>query len=222
MATLRSPQNGVPSWEDTASESRFRRVQQVRPRTLPGMPLEMTEDDEDETPRRRRRFDTPSGPWWRPASTFGRILLGTAALVTVGAFITGYMLVAHALERDSRFRITGSEDIQATGLGQVSRADLLPIFGADIGRNIFFVHLNDRRKQVEQIPWVEHATVMRLLPDQIRVSVVERTPVAFVRQGQQIGLVDANGVLLSMPPASMTQHHYSFPVVTGVNAADPL
>jgi cell division protein FtsQ len=52
--------------------------------------------------------------------------------------------------------------------------------------------------------------------------VVERQPVAFVRQGQQIGLVDANGVLLTMPAAMMAQHHYSFPVVTGIDPRDPL
>ena len=98
---------------------------------------------------------------------------------------------------------------------------MLPVFGEDIGRNIFFVPLNERRKQLEAIPWVEHATVMRLLPDHIRVSVVERQPVAFVRHGQQIGLVDADGVLLSMPAATMAQHHYSFPVVTGIDARDP-
>jgi cell division protein FtsQ len=45
--------------------------------------------------------------------------------------------------------------------------------------------------------------------------------VAFTRQGQQIGLVDANGVLLAMPAAMMAQHHYSFPVVTGIDAHDP-
>ena len=44
---------------------------------------------------------------------------------------------------------------------------------------------------------------------------------AFVRQGQQIGLVDANGVLLTMPAAMMAQHHYSFPVVTGIDPQRP-
>ncbi len=62
---------------------------------------------------------------------------------------------------------------------------------------------------------------MRLLPDQIRVAVVERQPVAFVRHAQQIGLVDANGVLLDMPASMMAQHHYSFPVVTGIDSNDP-
>jgi cell division protein FtsQ len=46
--------------------------------------------------------------------------------------------------------------------------------------------------------------------------------VAFVRQGSQVGLVDASGVLLNMPAAIMTQHHYSFPVVTGIDARDTL
>jgi len=60
------------------------------------------------------------------------------------------------------------------------------------------------------------------MPDQLRVAIVERTPVAFVRQGNAIGLVDANGVLLHLPPAAMAAKHYSFPVVTGISSRDPL
>ena len=130
-------------------------------------------------------------------------------------------MTRRSLERDARFRIAGSEDIQATGLTEVSRSEMLPVFGEDIGRNVFFVPIDQRRRQLEQIPWVEHATVMRLLPDQIRVAVVERQPVAFTRHGEQIGLVDSNGVLLSMAPATMAKHHYSFPVLTGIDPGDP-
>ena len=140
----------------------------------------------------------------------------------MGAFVTGALALKNFLGRDSRFRIAGTGNIEATGLTEVSRAEMLPVFGEDIGKNIFFVHLDQRRRQLEQIPWVERATVMRLLPDQIRVNVVERQPVAFVRQGQQVGLVDKDGVLLTMPAAMMAQHNYSFPVVTGIDPRDPL
>jgi cell division protein FtsQ len=143
-------------------------------------------------------------------------------LVVLGGSLAGAFVLKTYLSRDSRFRIAGAGNIEATGLSQVSRADVLPVFGEDIGRNIFFVPLAERRKQLEAIPWVERATVMRLLPDQIRISLVERQPVAFVRQGQQIGLVDADGVLLTMPAATMAQRHYSFPVVTGIDPAEPL
>ena len=167
------------------------------------------------------RFDSNRTPPWRPASGWGRIFLSLAALILLGGLCTAGYLLKTYLNRDNRFRIAGASNIQATGLNEVSRAEMLPIFGEDIGRNIFFVPLAERRSQLEKIPWVERATVMRLLPDQIRVSVVERQPVAFMRQGSQVGLVDANGVLLAMPPALMAQHHYSFPVITGINPHDP-
>ena len=45
---------------------------------------------------------------------------------------------------------------------------------------------------------------------------------AFVRRDKEIGLVDANGVLLNMTPALMAAHHYSFPVVAGIEPREPL
>jgi cell division protein FtsQ len=187
------------------------------------MPLSMPDSDDDEFPRPgKQRFDETRGPWWRPRSKWGRIFLAVAALTVVGVLVTAGYIFKTYLERDSRFRIAGSGNIQASGLTEVTRAELLPVFGEDIGRNIFFVPLSQRRKQLEKIAWVQSATVMRVLPDQVRISLVERTPVAFVRHGQQIGLVDANGVLLSMSAASMSKRHYSFPVVTGIDPGDPL
>jgi len=168
------------------------------------------------------RFGEPPTAWWRPSSNIGRALLAVGVLAVLGGITASAFVLKTYLGRDSRFRITGTDNVEAIGLTQVSRAEMLPVFGEDVGRNIFFVPLNERRKQLEAIPWVEHATVMRLLPDQIRVSITERQPVAFVRQGQQIGLVDKDGVLLTMPPAMMAQHNYSFPVVTGLEPTDPL
>jgi cell division protein FtsQ len=218
-------QNRPFAWEDEAPlEPRFRRVQQGVPptgRTLPGMPLEMTDPDDDSSPQGGARLDGPRNPWWRPASTTGRVFLGLFALIVFGGLTRGLVLLKKAIERDARFRIAGASNIEATGLTEVSRGEMLPVFGEDIGRNIFFVDLAERRRQLEEIPWVQRATVMRVLPDQIRVSVVERQPVAFARQGQQFGLVDANGILLAMTPSSMAQHHYSFPTLSGIDPRDP-
>ncbi len=215
-------------WEEEApAEPRFRRAQPVAPvagRGLPGMPISMDDEDDGPGPRSKpRKFgDEPTRPWWRPASTFGRVFLTAGIVMVVSVIAVSAYALRNFLEHDARFRIGGTSNIQATGLSQVSRAELLPVFGEDIGRNIFFVPLAERRRQLEQIPWIEHATVMRLLPDQIRISVIERKPIAFLRQGSQVGLVDANGVLLAEPPAMMAQHHYSFPVVTGIDSRDAL
>jgi len=221
-------------WEDEPPvEIRARRTRedssllgQFRPATAgrrsPGMPLEFDDPDDDGVPRSAAgRFGAPKRRWWRPESTVGRVLLSVGVVLVLGGFTTAGLMLKHYLERDARFRIAGTENIQATGLTEVSRAEMLPVFGEDIGRNIFFVSLSERRRQLERIPWIERATVMRLLPDQIRVAVVERQPVAFTRRVQQIGLVDANGVLLSMSAATMAKRHYSFPVLTGIDAGDP-
>ncbi|HEY1207737.1 MAG TPA: FtsQ-type POTRA domain-containing protein [Terracidiphilus sp.] len=209
-------------WEDEAPEEALsRREQQYAPsqnREPASTPLEIEDPEVEEFPRKGKpRFGAQKKSRWSRTKAVGRALL---TLTTVGGMAACAFVFINFLSSDAHFRIQGTDNIYASGLTEVSRADLLPVFGEDIGRNIFFVPLAERRRQLEEIPWVEQATVMRLLPDQIHVSIVERKPVAFVRQGTQIGLVDASGVLLSMPAAMMAQHHYSFPVVTGINAQD--
>ena len=63
---------------------------------------------------------------------------------------------------------------------------------------------------------------MRLLPNQLRVAITERTPIAFVQVRGRIELADADGVILTMTPRQMAARHYSFPVVSGIAPADPL
>jgi cell division protein FtsQ len=145
-----------------------------------------------------------------------------AAAIALGGLFLLAILIRNFFRDDPRFRIATSSSIQIMGNSQVTRPELLSVFGSDLGRNIFFIPLQQRRAALEQLPWVEHATVMRLLPDQLRIAIVERTPVAFVRQGNTIGLVDAHGVLLRLPTAAMPAKHYSFPVVTGISSRDPL
>jgi cell division protein FtsQ len=191
------------------------------PRGSPGMPLKYDDPDGEGVLRPGAdRFCAPRSHGARPASTVGRVFLTLAALLALSGCGTASLMLARYIERDARFRIAGSSNVQATGLTELSRADLMPIFGEDIGRNVFFVPLSERRRALEQIPWIEHATVMRVLPDQIRISVVERKPVAFTQHGQTIGLVDANGVLLTMSARTMAERHYSFPVVTGIDPGD--
>ena len=157
-----------------------------------------------------------------PKSWVGRGLFMLGFLAVVGVLLAGLAGLRSALLHDSRFVMTTSEDVQITGNHNVTRAEVLSVFGADLERNIFRVPLDERRADLERLPWVAHATVMRLLPNRIRVAVTERTPVAFVRHGSQIGLVDANGVLLDMPPDAAGDPHYSFPVLTGLSVSDPL
>ncbi len=177
------------------------------------------EDREDDGfLRARRRVPVRRG--LIPSTRKGRIIAAAVAVCAVALLVWLGIGIRNFFRDDSRFRIATSSSIQIMGNSQVTRPELLSVFGSDLGRNIFFIPLSARRTALEQLPWVEHATVMRLLPDQLRVSIMERTPVAFVRQGNSIGLIDAHGVLLHLPPAAMAAKHYSFPVITGISAKD--
>ena len=162
-----------------------------------------------------------------PRSVVGRVLAGCVLLGTLGITIAGAWGLRSLLLSNPRLVIPSSSAIQITGNNHLSRAQLLTVFGEDVDRNVLTVPLAQRRAELEHLPWVEHATVMRLLPNHFRIAIDERKPVAFVRQGSAIGLVDAHGVLLDMATESENgdapaQPHYSFPVVTGISSRDPL
>ncbi len=142
-------------------------------------------------------------------------VVGVALVVgSVGATAYGYGM------HSWRFRIASSDNVEISGVHNASRTHVMEVAGADIGRNIFFVPLEERQRQLEQIPWVESATVMRLLPNRISVTVQERTPVAFVQIGPRISLIDASGVVMGMPANRQTK--YSFPVIRGISDTEPL
>jgi len=143
------------------------------------------------------------------------------------AVLTGLLVLAIAAgtayrygEHSWRFRIESSDDIEITGIHSVTHSQIMEVLGGDIGRNIFFVPLVQRKTQLEQIPWVESASVMRFVPNRLKVEIHERTPVAFARIGPRISLIDAGGTLMELPSSSKKK--YSFPVILGMNPGEPL
>ncbi|MGB9123601.1 MAG: FtsQ-type POTRA domain-containing protein, partial [Candidatus Angelobacter sp.] len=146
-------------------------------------------------------------------------IAGVIAAIVVGC--GGLTAWAYSYGMTSwRFRIQSSDAVEISGVKNASRAHVMEVAGADIGRNVFFVPLDERKKQLEQIPWVQEATVMRLLPNRIAVTIHERTPVAFAQIGSRISLIDANGVVMGLPADRKTK--YSFPVVRGITDTEPL
>jgi cell division protein FtsQ len=104
------------------------------------------------------------------------------------------------------------------GAVRASRWRILRVFAPDLGRSIFSVPLDERRRRLLAIDWVENATVSRLWPNHIVVNVTERKPVAFVsvpfRNGlpSLVSLIDEYGVILERPQNT----RFDFPVLSGI------
>ncbi len=153
-----------------------------------------------------------------PKKTASRLLWASIAVAVLGLIAIAAAGVYEYGERSWRFRIDSSDNIDVTGTQNVTKAQIMEVMGSDIGRNIFFIPLAQQKEQIEQIPWVESASVMRFVPNRLKVEIHERVPVAFARVGPRIALIDAGGTLMEMS----RQHKYDFPVILGMNPGEPL
>ena len=152
---------------------------------------------------KRRKFGRKA---WK---TYLRVTFGVGVgIVSVCvAYACGHFLLA-----SRQMALVHPEQVELAGNHYVSRATILGIFKADQGRSVLRIPLNERRRQIEAIPWVAEALVRRALPNNIEVEITERTPIAFLRQGSDLALVDIHGVILERP----LKANFHFPVVTGV------
>jgi cell division protein FtsQ len=178
-------------------------------------PQEVLAEDEPRYLRRqkpveikRRKFGKKA---WKGYFRFTLIVLATAGLGG-GLFGIGeFLLTSPAMA------LASPSQVDLTGTHFVARSSVLEIFSPDRGRSVLRVPLAERRAQIEALPWVERATVRRALPNRIEVEIVERTPIAFARDGTDLFLADKDGMILDRP----LEADFHFPVVTGVTAAMP-
>ena len=152
---------------------------------------------------RKRKFSRKAWPLYR------RVLAGGLAALAVGVALYA---AANYLLYSPGVLLQSADQIEIEGNRYVAPDAITEKFSGDLGRSVVRVSLTDRRKALESLPWVEQAQVQRVMPNRIRVEIRERTPVAFLRTGSDLSLVDAQGVILDRP----SEAEFHFPVVSGI------
>jgi cell division protein FtsQ len=144
----------------------------------------------------------------------------------IGVVLTVLVYTGHEIRRfvrsDARFTLAGPDErgagLSMDGVVHVSRTRVLATFAPDFGRSVFQSPIDERRRRLLAIDWVEDASIARIWPNRMAVHIKERKPVAFVNlpspggTGSRVLLIDAEGVLLESPP----QAHFAFPVLSGI------
>jgi cell division protein FtsQ len=153
---------------------------------------------------RRKKFTGRGWPFYRRVLALSA--MGIAGLI-VAIFGTRFLLYSPTM------LLTKPEQIELNGNHIVAREAVLQQFVHDRSRSALQVPLDTRRSEIEQIPWVESASVQRILPNRIRVELTERTPIAFIRNGNELAVIDVHGVILDRPQGEELR----FPVVSGVS-----
>jgi cell division protein FtsQ len=152
---------------------------------------------------RRKKFSGKSWPFYRRALVWGAV--GIAALTAAGV-TTRFLLSS------PQVLLLKPGQVELIGNHIVSREAVLQQFARDRGRSVLAIPLDTRRSALEELSWIESASVQRILPNRIRVEIAERTPIAFLRNGTELALIDAHGVILDRPRGEDLQ----FPIVTGL------
>jgi cell division protein FtsQ len=179
-------------------------------------PQEVLADEEPKYLRRQKPLEIKRRKFGKKAwKTYLRVIFWGAIVLAAAAatYALGHFLLA-----SKEMALIHSDQVQIAGNRYVPRNRVLEIFTADRNRSVLRVPLDERRHQIESIPWVEQATVRRALPNRIEVEITERTPIAFLREGSELALVDAHGVILDRP----VKGNFHFPVVTGIGADMPI
>lgn len=89
-------------------------------------------------------------------------------------------------------------EVMVSGRHQTARDTLVSTLNLSRGAPILAFDIHAAKARLENLAWVRSATVERMLPDTILISIYEREPLALWQQNGTLHLIDAEGeVILS-------------------------
>ena len=142
-----------------------------------------------------------------------------AVAVCTGIYFGGQIGMRRFFFENPDYRLA-TIDVQTDGTLQ--RDQVLKAADLREGENIFQVNLAHVHRVLQQLPQVDEVQVLRKLPGEIDIRIVERKPIAWITSEKQIAdpfqsdvafLIDARGVL--MKEKKLLPEYLGLPLITG-------
>lgn len=89
------------------------------------------------------------------------------------------------------------DHIRIVGAQHVTLAQVRAASSVHVHDHLLFVDAGAAARRIEQLPWVEHATVVRDFPGTVKIRITEYTPTAYVKVASGVMLVAANGHVIA-------------------------
>lgn len=154
---------------------------------------------------------------------------GIVLLVVGGIGITGARLLYDATSEERfaplREKLVAMEPLPIrhvviNGRVMTSEESIYEALGTSLGRPIFGFSVEAARKRIDELPFVDHATVERRMPDTVIINLTERTPVAVWQTHGHFTLINRAGE--EVPDQGLTgknaQAFLQLPLVVGDGA----
>jgi cell division protein FtsQ len=107
-------------------------------------------------------------------------------------------------------------EVSLSGQRQVSREEIFAAAGVTENSSLLFLDVADARTRLEAVPWIAEATVRKLYPDRLQITVTEREAFALWQLNGKIAVIAADGTPLS---AKLEPRLATLPFVVGPGAA---
>jgi cell division protein FtsQ len=105
--------------------------------------------------------------------------------------------------------------VAIAGEKHLSREEILAAAGVTGRASLLFFDVADARARLLTNPWIAEATVQKLLPDHVVISISERKAFALWQKAGRVGVIAADGTVLE--PYVM-RRYADLPLVVGIGA----
>jgi len=126
---------------------------------------------------------------------FQRLLVVGRNFLFVAAVAIAAVWMYRHTQSDARFAV---KHIEVAGAVHTPRAAIDAVTRRYAGLNLFKIDIAVVQHDLGSLPWIQRIAIEKKIPDTLRINVVERTPVAIVRNSDGwLDYVDGSGVVLT-------------------------
>ncbi|MGH8252463.1 MAG: cell division protein FtsQ/DivIB [Steroidobacteraceae bacterium] len=117
-----------------------------------------------------------------------------------------------AIANTAGFRIAA---ISLSGQKEVSREEVLTTTGVTGRSSLLFLDVDAARDRLKTNPWIADATVLKLYPDHLQITITERQPFALWQKDGRISVIASDGTVLE---PFVARRYFGLPLVVGRSA----
>lgn len=188
------------------------RVAKKKKRTLRGSVRQTVE------PQEERR------PWFGFGARLALLVLSTIAIIVFSAWLWHSDWTHRQAHRamETTFRLTQKagfavSDVVLEGRYYTDKKDILEALGIKAGSPIFTFNPHEAHEKIAALPWTQSVSILRGLPNKIRIRLVERQPMARWQHNEKTIVIDRDGKELT---AAQPEHFPNLPLVVGDTAPE--
>jgi cell division protein FtsQ len=142
----------------------------------------------------------------------GALGYGTVRGEHIPEFLAGLRDARDGVANLFGFRITS---IALAGQRQVTREEILTTAGVTGRTSLLFLDASDVRNRLKSNPWISEATVLKLYPGRLHVSVTEREAFALWQKNGKVSVISGDGTVVE---PFVARRFANLPLVVGVGA----